>query len=445
MTSVNPDRALRPDPNPLSRGKRVLFGSIVVLGLWLFVEALAFVLFPIVEGKTFSYGRIREQQRRISGEELEIAVDRAPDAWEPLEPQVVHPYLGYVFDPSIPWPAANPRDAKSDWGFADIAPPFHERARDRLIVGIVGGSLAREFARDGTERLAQELRRSPVFAGREIVFVRLAVNGYKQPQQFITLSYLLSLGAELDVLINVDGFNEVSLHESENATRGSFVAYPRGWYHRVQGLPDREVQSAIGEIRYLENHRKRWAAMFAGPPLRYSIASNLLWWVRDSALLAGIWQAREFLHAWEPRQRNYLASGPTRTYASRSEMYEELAAIWRRSSLQLDRLCRANGIAYFHFLQPTLYLRGSKPVSELEQKIASHYAHPYRAASETGYPLLVRDGRKLAERGVRFRDLTRVFAEVRAPIYRDGCCHVNRRGNEILADEIAAWILASWG
>jgi hypothetical protein len=172
-----------------------------------------------------------------------------------------------------------------------MGPPFHERVRDRLIVGIVGGSLAREFARDGTERLAQELRRSPLFAGREIVFVRLAVNGYKQPQQFITLSYLLSLGAEFDVLINVDGFNEVSLHESENAPRGSFAAYPRGWYYRVQGLPDREVQSAIGEIRYLENHRKAWAAMFGAPLLRYSIASSLLWWVRDSALLAGISRA----------------------------------------------------------------------------------------------------------------------------------------------------------
>jgi len=35
--------------------------------------------------------------------------------------------------------------------------------------------------------------------------------GYKQPQQLLVLSYFLSIGQPFDMVMNIDGFNEVAL------------------------------------------------------------------------------------------------------------------------------------------------------------------------------------------------------------------------------------------
>ena len=69
---------------------------------------------------------------------------------------------------------------------------------------------------------------------------------------------------------------------------------------------------------------------------------------------------------------------------------------------------------------------------------------PYREGAERGYPLLIREGRALLEEGVAFRDLTGVFRETEAAVYRDSCCHVNERGNQILAGAIAAFVAERW-
>ena len=45
------------------------------------------------------------------------------------------------------------------------------------------------------------------------------------------------------------------------------------------------------------------------------------------------------------------------------------------------------------------------------------------------------------DRGVRFHDLTRIFENHPETIYRDTCCHVNQRGNELLGEAIAEAIL----
>ena len=97
----------------------------------------------------------------------------------------------------------------------------------------MGGSVACLFALNGTRRLEVELAKDTRFAHKELVFVNLALGGYKQPQQLMTLAYLLSLGAEFDLILNIDGFNEVALDEFENGAEKLFPAFPRGWRTRI--------------------------------------------------------------------------------------------------------------------------------------------------------------------------------------------------------------------
>jgi len=134
-------------------------------------------------------------------------------------------------------------------------------------------------------------------------------------------------------------------------------------------------------------------------------------------------------------------TGPRVDFETDADLYEHLVDIWQRSSLQLDRLCRANGIRYYHFLQPNQYVDGSKLLTADERSQAFTEDHPYRAGVEMGYPLLVRAGVDLSAQGVRFVDLTRVFIDEESTLYVDDCCHFNEAGNRLIAARVTHELL----
>jgi hypothetical protein len=113
------------------------------------------------------------------------------------------------------------------------------------------------------------LERLDRFRGKEIVILSLATGGYKQPQQLMALTYLLALGAHFDLVINVDGFNEVALPAAENVPQGYSPYYPRGWQLQVGPL-DMEQRKLVGRISYQRDRRAAWAKRFLEPPWRYS-------------------------------------------------------------------------------------------------------------------------------------------------------------------------------
>ena len=296
------------------------------------------------------------------------------------------------------------------------------------------------FSQTGIPFLRDALHRSPRFADRDLVFVRLAMGGYKQPQQLLTVTYLLSLGAEFDYVIAIDGFNEVALHEAENAARSVFPAYPRNWASRVTTLPDPTALALRGEILHVEHERARWAARFQGSLASRSPLANLVWLYRDRRLERRRFEAENRLRLHRPDDDRYIVTGP-RVDGRDVRPYGELAALWGRSSLQLHRLCDANGARYFHFLQPNQYVPGSKRLSGAEQSLTHDAEHPYRRGVIEGYPELRREGEALRLEGVQFRDLTELFRDVEETIYRDRCCHVNERGHQLLAEAVGAAIL----
>ncbi len=433
----------RPSPSP---GKRLLFGAVLVAGIWAFAELGATASFWILDGEPFSFSRLRAEQHRAASDEVEaVDADIAPRV-TPAAAQALHPYVGYVFDPDHAARSAFPEpglpSTVSSWGFVDDAPPLRERSDDRLVVGVLGGSLARFFARKMRAVLAERLSAAGPFAGRQVEIVTLAIDGHKQPQQLLTVTWLLALGARFDVLINLDGFNEVALHEAENGRHGVSPSYPRAWYTRAGEVPDPATLAAMGEITFARARRAERARALLASPLRLSVLANLVWRTSDRRLAAAQAAANEMLYAQPTGAARFAVRGPPYEAASRDALYADLAAIWRESSIQLDRLARANGIQYFHFLQPNQYVEGSKTMGAAERETAFVPDHKYRPGVVAGYPHLQREGAVLRERGVRFADLTGVFQEEQGPIYVDACCHVNDRGYRILARAIADSVLA---
>jgi hypothetical protein len=169
---------------------------------------------------------------------------------------------------------------------------------------------------------------------------------------------------------------------------------------------------------------------------------NLLWTAIHSQLQQQTNSEFSQLNELRSKDHDYAVTGPKIALGDDTEYYAHCAAVWSRSSEQLHQLCAANGVRYFHFLQPNQYVAGSRPaMSDDERRLIYHEHYSAKAPVEQGYPLLQLEGERLASRGVPFFDLTGLFVDQSERIYRDHCCHFTDLGNEILATRIGEIVL----
>lgn len=362
-------------------------------------------------------GFVAEKYRSAMQEQAEASAGKARKAG-PGElsigvPEVMHPYLGYIPDPTALPNEPALGDARA------IPPP----SPDHLTVGVFGGS----FSAGVCHWAAAELRRVLARPGKEVRLLCLGAGGYKQPQQLLQLASLLAQGAHFDLVLNIDGFNEVAL-PPDNISQGVAPIYPRSWYWRIGNVPDARALKLLGAVATLEEDRKAWAD------------ACLRWQCPRSALLSSVWQRFDLrwalrrsillaeINAYKSEQlKSYAASGPTMTFSDEQALYRYLVDVWRDSSIQMQVLCSAAGIAYAHFLQPNQYVVGSKPMGPVEQRLASARG-PYQKAGVIGYPLLRQQEAALRAAGVPFHDLTMIFKDVSEQMYSDGCCHLQPPG-----------------
>jgi hypothetical protein len=382
-----------------------------------------------------------------------VAAPRLPAAAMGAEaarsPIVLQPYLGYVLDPEVEQRRKRPGSGAvmvTEDGFLATPDPPPTGDPDEVEVGLFGGSVALILCVHGHDALLAGLARFPGFEHKRLALRCFALGGYKQPQQLMTLAYLLALGRKLDVVINLDGFNEVALAFGENWPSGVFPFYPRGWSTLVEGIPDIRQQRLVGAIVDLEDRRVCLARAFSRLPWRYSAVCNLLWETLDHDLEAKLGETRMTLQRTGSAARGrYLARGPRRQYRSAEDLFQDLAAGWQRSSLAMSHLCAGAGIRYYHFLQPNQYDPGGKPMGAAERRTAYRADHVYRQGVEEGYPLLARAGLGLAAGGVKFYDARRVFAGIHEPLYIDQCCHFSPQGNQVLGAWMATKIVQDLG
>lgn len=431
--------------------RRLLFIALTVACVVGFVELVALAALSLLDGRLALPHRIQGERTLIAQVEVDDLGEEVPEGGEVNqwtvgmeEEHVLHPYLGFVQDPKRDTAArkwALNRQA-GDFGFPrNFHPLFSEPSSQRVVVVVVGGSVARQIGYGGNRFLQEGIARIPRFEGREVWVLALGLGGYKQPQQLMTVNYFLALGMPIDILINIDGFNEVVLPATENVSIGVNPFYPRGWTFRVEGMgpEDRRLR---GEITLLGGLRRQLARVFSRVPLRYSATGSLLWRLVDRVTVRAIRTRESDLLAREAGGGSYQGRGPAFRFSDQSELYEALADVWVRSSLQMHRLAGANGIEYYHFLQPNQYDEGSKRLTLEEQRRAWIDTAPAREPVMVGYPVLRARGKALRNAGVPFFDLTSTFRDVQATVYVDACCHYSERGIRIVVDLIVAAVAA---
>lgn len=412
---------------PISRLKRVAFGaSVMVLG-WVVVEVFATgSMYYINSGSPHSIRKLQEAMA-ITG--------RLKDSGN----ETLHPYLGWTMNPQTNDGSkfAGRHVPINSLGFNDEEHGIPKRAGDKLIVAIVGGSVAWQLSVAGEETLIRKLREKPVFRDKKVELIRLAMSGYKQPQQLMSLNYLLSLGAEFDAVVNIDGYNEIALASCENHEQGVFAAYPRMWHARMQDVVDPRVYSLSFRLFQMRARRQQIAADRYNSWYWWSPTLNLIWWFRDKSMEDELIQlATELKDHKTSKGFGFAALGPKQLYQNEAAMFDHLTALWSNCTRQMHLICRSNNIVYLHALQPNQYFPGSKPLSPTEGKDMFVPDQEYGQAIAKGYPLLIRAGENLRKEGVEFHNLTQLFANTEKTIYVDYFCHYNQQGNDMLAEAV---------
>ncbi|MDA1230158.1 MAG: hypothetical protein O2856_05240, partial [Planctomycetota bacterium] len=213
----------------LSLKKRIAFSS-VIAGLVAVASELIALAGLCLSSGHFSMPALRSVQQSIA--EGGNVSDGATEAF--------HPYLGWVHNPQLSKPEKTSGGSiATNWlGFRDDSESVYRRSPDTYIIGIAGGSVAWGFSWDAQNVIREKLSEHPSLSGRQIQFVRLALPGYKQPQQLMAYNFLLTLGAEFDAIVNIDGYNETVLTLCENARFDTAISYPRSWHARVVSMAD---------------------------------------------------------------------------------------------------------------------------------------------------------------------------------------------------------------
>ncbi len=369
-------------------------------------------------GTPYEGWRTERELRRIESSMTRgipsVAADDADPVRRDSEPRiteyttVLHPFTGY-----------QPLDMLKSWTAHGLA--FREP--ETFLVLVVGGSVAGQFATDVGQELEEQLLpalpASLRAENQRVHVLNHAVGGFKAPQQAALLVYLLSQGRRPDAVINIDGFNEVALGRY-NADKKVHASYPSIQHWTDAANDTRSAQpEQLEQLRDLSEDVQSFVRTVRRLRLPLSAIGGT-WSLRrvhqrwNRFIAAGGAYEKEMIADARPEMR-----GP-RTRTGGASPLHEVVETWENHSRTLASLCRAEGIAYVHVLQPTLHDSGSKPLTADE--LRTGLAHDlWVEGVHHGYPLLRESGARLVADGVAFVDGSMLLEGVTETLYFDSC------------------------
>lgn len=420
----------------MALGKKTKILKLVLINLAVFVALAEFISVSVY---FFKHGALFYfHQKRAEPPAMERAEPRAQQGKQ-LTNKRVHPFFGYTYTAGL--------TNTNNYGFnCPHNLPLKKENPNWYIIGIFGGSVADDFYRDGSERLAEQLKKKPAFAEKEIVFLNFAVGGYKQPQQLQILAYFLSIGQEFDLVLNIDGFNEV-VFCANNTRLNVDMAMPSAQHF----LPMRDLvdkNAMTGEKLEIAYHIRQLRKRIAGLDEKIKVTPLASFYWLNSALRhnackeyrSEITRFDGLIKAAKGSPKDSLLNiKHTPFNPDQKKMFAAISRFWARCSLSMHTLQKGWGGSYLHVLQPNQYHTG-KTLTETEQKHALDDRLPYSFLVKKGYPVLREAIELLREKNINAADGTTVFDKVKETVYTDKCCHFNAKGSQMLADFIAGLV-----
>lgn len=428
---------------------------IVILNLIILFVLLELVCvgFFFIKTKQFFYLR---EKTPVSGLAYWLGISNLDEArlGEGID-EKLHPFFGYTMKPGIPYRLefSQTLHKANNYGFiSDYDYPFKKETGNQFIVGVFGGSVAENYAVFESENniLAKKLKQIPLLRNKEIIILSFALGGYKQPQQLLLLNYFLSTGQHFDTVINIDGFNEISLSNLNNQ-EGLEISMPSTQHviPLIDLANSRHTAEDLNIMLKIKRHKaqlkKALQYMETGPLascfiLKWLYAKHLAKSYKQELMEFDKMRAEKS----PERQRDDLIQVDRTGAVLRDAIaFERIASLWSNSSRQMHDVLKANKISYFHFIQPNQFYPTKRVFSEHEKKSRLIEENGYSEGARKGYPFLVSKINELKKSGINIYNVACIFDNIKDTVYIDNCCHYNQTGSEIFSGYIANSIAQS--
>lgn len=328
-----------------------ILGAVVLLLTLLLLEGAAHLTYFFYFGHHFSYTLAAQKRLSILHANQDLLVESGGAVTDPFAPIAAHPYLGYSY--ASPGTAirelANsleyfpPSSCKvNEQGLLSVGngDPLHVKT-DQVVVVVTGGSVANQFTCTNGSELARRLESLQRFKGKSVLILGAALGAWRQPQQLIALSYLLSIGVKPALVINLDGFNESS---NVYLNVNTYPIYPHFWPRLTSGF-DLGRAKFVGRIdlyRSIEGTLSRVSGYFP-----YSATVGTVFELACNIIDAKIMRINQLLV--EASEKSFTVTGPIISENNRAELSLD---VWLNSSIAMARLAREYGFVYEHFYSP---------------------------------------------------------------------------------------------
>jgi len=410
---------------------------------FLCIEGLS-LAFYFINHKMFFYTRDKSKEPIVT--ELERTGVRLDESII----ERLHPFFGYVMKQGAFTKKEFGLKVNSQ-GFLSIYDyPFIKQKENQYIIGIFGGSVAHNFVNDEyvTKGFSEKLKKFPEFATREIIVLSFASGGYKQPQQLLILNYFLALGQKFDLIINIDGFNEVALSNLNNKAQVELGMPSVQHIQPLTGLANNslssEVMSSIVKITETKKQLRETINKLDSCKLAlcYTITSLHLKQLVESYQKQVIGYDQKVKNSNMKDDKNNIVYIPkAKSVLDDAKAFEKMVATWSESSLMMKQLSAKRKIQYFHFIQPNQYYLTKRVFTEEEKRLYLNPNSPYSDAVKRGYPLLLSKAEDLRKLQLNIFSATNVLDDAKETVYQDACCHYNEIGDDLLGSYISNSII----
>jgi hypothetical protein len=425
----------------LNKGQEFIKIALINLALLLVFLELGSLGWYFVKHKQFFYTREKRQDKFALGINLEGVR---------LNQSIVerfHPFFGFIQQPTADF---RPGFKVNNYGF--ISPydyPLKKTKNNQFIIGVFGGSVASDYAIFQVENqiLPKYLKQLPGLKDKEFVILSFATGGYKQPQQLLILNYFLALGQELDMVVNIDGFNEVALANLNNKNKVDLAMPSIQHIWPLANFANNSLSTKAMEatIRIQKNKTRinqglsslQQCSLAACDALISVYVQNLVNNYKTDVI--------KFEKERTKQQKNDSSSviyiNTNNSVLQDSLAFEEMAWNWAKSSIFMHKVLSASNVSYFHVLQPNQYYQTKRVFGEAEKQIAFNKETPYAKSVQIGYPALFKKLPNLKKNNINILNAVNVFDRTKDAVYVDSCCHYNQAGEVIFSDYVGRSIL----
>lgn len=277
----------------------------------------------------------------------------------------------------------------------------------KVRIGVFGGSFAQMFADFlMTDKGKKRLKNLSKEIGelKEIEILNMAAGGYRQPQQLI--SSILNYD-KVDLFLSIEGFNEL--------TNRRTPCRPPDWNMHSLRFDKNNFSVFSTFSRFF---KKAYLFLHSVSELNISFIRLIFYFLGEPLY--------QLYKGMIEKHINYLE----KSCKSKSEKEEEfLIQNWIKDIKKYLHILNSSGKISIVVMQPNQYY-GSKKWTKFEKKIFSkNILHKKIKAL---YPTARQRFLKLKTHHQFIVDITTVFDKENETIYIDECCHINKKGNQIV-------------